>query len=108
ASALITPAHSAGTAVFSSLRQLATIASRSTVRVPIAAAAAIAAPASVGSPLTLESGTRFMLHATPGCTAVQPRERSAWKVCKLDPLRQVAFMCEIAEARELSLELQFD
>jgi hypothetical protein len=39
---LITPAHSAGTAVFSSLRQLAMMASRSTVNTPVAAASAAA------------------------------------------------------------------
>src|ERR1700753_1131970 len=38
----MTPAHSAGTAVFSSLRQLATMASRSTVSTPVASASAAA------------------------------------------------------------------
>src|SRR6266481_8521819 len=59
ASALITPAHSAGTAAFSSLRQFATRASRSTVRTPVAVASAAAWLASgdrtVPSPASLES-----------------------------------------------------
>src|SRR6202041_3858759 len=38
----MTAEHSAGTAVFSSLRQLATSSSRSTVRIPLAAASAAA------------------------------------------------------------------
>src|ERR1700723_4112997 len=42
----MTAEHSAGTAVFSSLRQLATSASRSTVRTPLAAASAAALLAS--------------------------------------------------------------
>jgi len=42
----MTAEHSAGTAVFSSLRQLAQIASRSTVSTPVAAASAAALLAS--------------------------------------------------------------
>jgi len=47
--------------------------------VPIAASAVTAMSASAGVPLdvVLESGMRFMPHATLGCTAVQPRERRA-------------------------------
>src|SRR5438552_1095808 len=42
----MTAAHSAGTAVFSSLRQLATMASRSTVSTPVMVASAAAMSAS--------------------------------------------------------------
>src|ERR1700681_2273597 len=57
ASALITPAHSAGTAVFSSLRQFATMASRSTVRTPVAVASDAARLASGDS--TVPGGASF-------------------------------------------------
>src|ERR1700709_1680602 len=83
ASALITAAHSAGTAVFSSLRQFATIASRSTVRTPVAVAVAAAyAAASLASGdsgllavTDLGPETMFMPHFTRATSLVQPLRR---------------------------------
>src|SRR3569833_798226 len=63
---MTTPAHSAGTAVFSSLRQLATMASRSTVSTPVALARVVAWFASgesrVPCGMELGSGAMFMPH----------------------------------------------
>jgi hypothetical protein len=77
----MTPAHSAGTADFSSLRQLATMASRSMVRTPVAVAVAAANAAAAfasgdNMPLAaidLGSETELMPHFTRGAGAVQPR-----------------------------------
>src|SRR5665213_2591638 len=57
------PAHSAGTAVFSSLRQLATLASRSTVSTPVASASAAAWLASAESTLEMDFGSEAIFIA---------------------------------------------
>src|ERR1700730_6715425 len=106
ASALITPAHSAGTAVFSSLRQFATMASRLTVKTPVEAASAAiwfasgesAEPAATG----LGSGTIFIpLFYAPGCggSTAEGLIRS---------IRQMAIVGQIAKPRHGGVELQFD
>src|SRR6202790_104939 len=106
ASALTTPAHSAGTAVFSSLRQLATMASRSTVSTPVAAASAAAWLASGESRalpgIDLGSETTFMPHFTRSVGVVQPCRGAS-----IAALRQVAVMREVAEPRQAGFELQF-
>src|SRR6202041_1636785 len=104
----MTAEHSAGTAVFSSLRQLATSASRSTVRMPLAAASAAALLASdermesAGS--DFGSGAMFMASfyapADRGSTGAKSGLRY--------PVGQIILFYEVAEAGELPFELQFD
>src|ERR1700753_3388431 len=96
--ALMTAEHSAGTAVFSSLRQLATRASRSTVKTPLAAASAAALLASgertesAGS--DLGSGAMFRRYFRRGQTAIQPVQRSGLR----HPIGQIVLFTEVAEA----------
>src|ERR1700761_1052907 len=103
----MTAEHSAGTAVFSSLRQLATSASRSTVRTPPTAASAAALLAcgermeSAGS--DFGSGAMFMPHFTREPSAVQPRAATLVR-----PRRQVILFDKVAKSRELPFEVQFD
>src|SRR3954467_5909780 len=107
----MTAAHSAGTAVFSSLRQLATMASRSMVRMPgavtVAAASAAAAFASGDSRSAAVTDFRSEAAAMPDPT----RRHAVVQPCKamsVRPLRQVALIGEIAKSRELAFEMQFD
>src|ERR1700738_5288067 len=99
----MTPAHSAGTAVFSSLRQLATMASRSTVSTPVAVASAAAWLASGESRelagIVFGSETMFMTQFTHGGLGVQPRQS--------DPLGQMAVLRQVAEPGKLAFELHF-
>src|SRR4029450_3706070 len=101
----MTPAHSAGTAVFSSLRRLATMASRSTVSTPVAVTSAAAWFASgesrVPCGMDLGSGAMFMPHFRRRNAEVQPQFAS------IAALRPVAVLCEIPEPRELAFELHF-
>src|SRR4051794_26509846 len=107
----MTAAHSAGTAVFSSLRQLATMASRSMVRTPgavaVAAASAAAAFASGDNRSAAVTDFRSEAAAMPNST----RRQAVVQPCKaksVSPFRQVALVGEIAKARELAFEMQFD
>src|SRR4051812_33159131 len=103
----MTPAHSAGTAVFSSLRQLATMASRSTVSTPVAVASAAAwlpsGESRVPSGTDLGSETMFMPHFRRRKPGVQPG-----RGVSIGLRRQMTVLREIAEPGELALELQFD
>src|ERR1700744_1832613 len=103
----MTPAHSAGTEIFSSLRQLATRASRSTVSTPLAVASAAAWSASADrmelAGIDFGSGATFMLLCTRRARAVQPDRSDSVGLG-----RHVAVLREIAESRELALETQFD
>src|ERR1700761_2493666 len=87
--ALMTAEHSAGTAVFSSLRQLATSASRSTVRTPLAVASAAALLASgerwesAGGDVGSEA--MFMPYFRRAGAAVQPERVPAL----VGPVRQM-------------------
>src|ERR1700724_4555580 len=103
----MTPAHSAGTAVFSSLRQFATMASRSTVRTPVAVASAAAWLASGESRLRggrdFGSETMFMPYFKLRAFAVQPGAAAS-----IASIRQMAVMRQIAEPRHAGLELQLD
>src|SRR3954470_4328749 len=103
----MTAAHSAGTAVFSSLRQLATTASRSTVITPVAVASAAAWFASGESiePTGADFGsvTMFMPHF------YAPRDGgSTGQPASVGSFRQMAVMGRIAELRHGGIELQFD
>src|ERR1700722_3986115 len=81
------------------------MASRSTVSTPVAVARAAAWFASGERmvPTALGSETMFMPHFTRGRPAVQPGRPAS-----IGALRQVAVDGQIAEPRELALELQFD
>src|SRR5436305_15168315 len=87
------------------------MASRSTVRTPgavaVAAASAAAALASGDSrsaaAIDFRSDTGAMPHSTRGLAVDQPL-----KAVSVSPFRQVALLCEIAEARELAFKMQFD
>src|SRR3984893_16600346 len=106
ASALTTPAHSAGTALFSSLRQFATMASRSTVSTPVAVASAAAWFASGES--TVLAGTDFGSETMfmPQLSAGR-RRGSTVQAASVGLRRQMAVLRQIAEPRELAFELQF-
>src|ERR1700676_5333561 len=103
----MTEALSAGTAVFSSLRQLAQMASRSTVSTPVAAATAAALLASGESTelagIDLGSEAMFMLYFTRRPAAVQPREPGLVR-----SVGQMVVQRQIAEPGETGLELQLD
>src|ERR1700709_61818 len=104
----MTPAHSDGTAVFSSLRQLATRASRSTVSTPVAVASAAAWFAS-GERMELAgidwgAGAMFMPHFTHSAAVVQPGKTAA----SIGLRGQMAVLGKVAEPGELTLERQFD
>src|SRR5580704_10135212 len=94
----MTAEHSAGTAVFSSLRQLATTASRLTVRTPLAAASAAALLASgdrmesAGSDLGSEA--MFMPHFRPAPVTIQPCGKAGLR----HPIGQIVLFYEVAEA----------
>src|ERR1700722_18039709 len=103
----MTPAHSAGTAVFSSLRQLATMASRSTVSTPVASASAAAWLASAESRLFgIDFGSEMTF--MPRFYALAPDGSTGQKIPLIRPLRQVGVLRQIAEAGELAFESQFD
>src|ERR1700733_15603361 len=107
----MTAEHSAGTAVFSSLRQLATSASRSTVRIPLAAASAAALSASdermesAGSDFGSEAMfmASFYALADRGSTSAEKRGYGL-----RHPVGQIILFYEVAEAGVLPFELQFD
>src|ERR1700684_1888520 len=104
----MTAEQSGGAAVFSSLRQLATSASRSTVRTPLAAASAAALLASgermesVGSDFGSEAMfmAPFYARADRGSTGAESGLRH--------PVGQIVLFDEVAEAGVLPFELQFD
>src|ERR1051325_5144888 len=87
------------------------MASRSMVRTPgavaVAAASAAAALASgdnrSAAAIDFRSDAGAMPHSTRGPGEVQP-----CMAMSVSPFRQVALLCEIAEARELAFEMQFD
>src|ERR1700753_4195741 len=106
--ALMTAEHSAGTAVFSSLRQLATRASRSTVRTPLAADSAAALLASdertesAGS--DFGSGAMFIRYFRRANAAVQPDRFPAL----VGPVRHLVVRRQIAEPGYAAFKLQLD
>src|SRR5882724_7835351 len=83
------------------------MASRSTVNTPVALASAAAWLASgesrVLGGMDLGSEAMFMPHFTRGPAAVQPRKAASIEVA----VGHNAVMGEVAEARELALELHF-
>src|SRR5271167_4384236 len=102
----MTAAHSAGTAVFSSLRQLATMASRSTVSTLVTLASAVALFASGESRelagIDFVSETMFMPHFTRRPASVQPQTTAS-----IRSFGQMVVDREIAETRHTGLELKF-
>src|SRR5579872_3209926 len=100
----MTAAHSAGTAVFSSLRQLATSASRSIVRMPVAPASAavwFASGERMESPGSGNFGSEAMF---------MPyfRRLPAPRQLSIAAVWQGAFVAEVAETGHARLELELD
>src|SRR6516165_7655413 len=104
----MTPAHSAGTAVFSSLRQLATMASRSTLSTPVAVASAAALFASGErmefAGIDFGSEAMFMPYSKRGKAAVQPPMAGTL----VGSVGQLVFEHEIAKARDGGVEVELD